>query len=86
MIVVVFTAVALFAVSRSICLTFGTSFLTRSLVAATCSDDIKNQNETDVDCGGACLQCSDGAACKINADCTSLHCSQSVCGKLLAIV
>lgn len=27
---------------------------TESVVDATCSDDIKNQDETDVDCGGVC--------------------------------
>lgn len=28
---------------------------------ATCSDGIKNQNETDIDCGGICTACQEGA-------------------------
>jgi Ricin-type beta-trefoil lectin domain-like len=47
---------------------------------ATCSDGIKNDLETDVDCGGrACAACADGARCVVNADCTSLDCLARVC-------
>jgi hypothetical protein len=27
------------------------------LIVATCTDGIRNQDETDIDCGGRCLQC-----------------------------
>jgi hypothetical protein len=51
-------------------------------VSATCFDGIKNQDETDIDCGGdTCTQCADNASCEGNNDCISLHCSSSVCSK-----
>ena len=28
-------------------------------IPATCSDNIKNQNETGIDCGGSCRACID---------------------------
>ena len=40
----------------------------------TCSDGIKNQNETDVDCGGSCQACANTKACKQNSDCLSFSC------------
>jgi hypothetical protein len=43
--------------------------------APTCSDTIKNQDETDVDCGGAtCGPCGDGKGCAAATDCTSGVC------------
>jgi hypothetical protein len=49
--------------------------------AASCSDGIKNQNETDIDCGGStvCSDCANGKTCLINADCLSNLCSGGVC-------
>lgn len=45
----------------------------------TCSDNIKNQDETDVDCGGSCSKnCSMGQSCKISTDCTSQYCSSGL--------
>src|SRR5207247_6436340 len=44
-------------------------------LAPTCSDGIKNQDETDVDCGGTiCSSCVDGATCNVPAGCTSAQC------------
>jgi len=38
--------------------------------APTCNDSIKNQDETDIDCGGSiCPQCEDGKICKTDNDC-----------------
>jgi hypothetical protein len=37
--------------------------------AAYCWDGLKNGQETDVDCGGTCPQCSNGRACLCDADC-----------------
>ena len=46
----------------------------------TCTDGIQNQDETDVDCGGAnCGACADGLMCLVNADCTSGSCTGGVC-------
>jgi len=35
----------------------------------TCSDGIKNSDETDVDCGGHCGKCAPDKQCLVNADC-----------------
>ncbi|MDD5431287.1 MAG: prepilin-type N-terminal cleavage/methylation domain-containing protein [Candidatus Pacebacteria bacterium] len=48
--------------------------------AESCSDSIKNQDETDVDCGGdICDTCANGLTCSDNNDCTSGNCSAGVC-------
>lgn len=39
-----------------------------------CSDGLKNQDETDVDCGGSCMPCAEGKACLISSDCASGWC------------
>ncbi len=41
----------------------------------TCSDNIKNQDETDIDCGGRCGSCTNGRSCLINFDCQSNYCN-----------
>src|SRR5205807_154356 len=46
----------------------------------TCNDGIKNQGESDIDCGGAnCTKCDDGKACGGIGDCKSNLCVASVC-------
>jgi len=45
----------------------------------TCSDGIKNQKETDVDCGGPCKPCSLGKFCSANSDCESGYCYNGRC-------
>jgi hypothetical protein len=37
----------------------------------TCSDDTRNGDETDVDCGGSCAPCALGQSCAIDADCAA---------------
>ena len=50
------------------------------LVPVTCSDGIKNQNETDIDCGGLiCSKCNNTMACKNNSDCISNSCENRTC-------
>ena len=50
------------------------------LVKATCSDGIKNQDETDVDCGGSvCGKCANTKACQANEDCISSECVDNIC-------
>jgi hypothetical protein len=40
--------------------------------APTCTDKVKNQDETDADCGGSCsTKCGDGKNCKLDADCAN---------------
>lgn len=45
----------------------------------TCTDDVKNQNETDVDCGGVCTPCANGMGCLVDADCASGECQNGLC-------
>jgi hypothetical protein len=46
----------------------------------TCSDGVKNGDETDVDCGGpTCGKCANGKACKMRSDCQQDVCLGSVC-------
>jgi len=45
-----------------------------------CSDAAQNQDETDVDCGGAvCFTCTDGLACIGDTDCDSDFCELGAC-------
>jgi hypothetical protein len=49
--------------------------------APTCSDRIKNSDETDIDCGGHCGKCPAGKACIIGVDCIFGTCtSDHTCG------
>ena len=42
---------------------------------ASCTDDTKNGDETDVDCGGSCpTKCADDDTCALDADCSSGFC------------
>jgi hypothetical protein len=46
-----------------------------STVVETCSDSVKNQDETDVDCGGViCAPCPITKYCLANDDCTTHRC------------
>jgi hypothetical protein len=55
-----------------------TSFVCTAQVcaAATCTDNVKNGTEVDIDCGGAdCAPCADGKLCGAASDCASSVCS-----------
>ena len=53
---------------------------TITTATATCSDGIKNQDETDIDCGGKiCQKCGGGKTCYITADCISQTCMGGIC-------
>ena len=45
----------------------------------SCSDGIKNLDETDVDCGGHCPACVQGKSCNLNRDCLTALCKKNVC-------
>jgi hypothetical protein len=47
--------------------------------APSCSDGVKNQTETDVDCGGSCGPCADGKSCKSATDCNLALCTGGKC-------
>ncbi|MCA9879178.1 MAG: hypothetical protein KC442_15410 [Thermomicrobiales bacterium] len=45
----------------------------------TCTDSLKNGDETDVDCGGSCPRCANGLVCDSRDDCASALCVDSRC-------
>ncbi len=47
----------------------------RCMAAPRCNDGIKNQDESDIDCGGGCSGCGLGKRCDNNNDCSSGYCS-----------
>ena len=47
--------------------------------AATCRDGVRNGDETDLDCGGACPPCDDGHGCGTPGDCASGVCDGETC-------
>ena len=47
--------------------------------ACRCNDGAVNGFETDVDCGGVCDGCPDGAGCAVGSDCTSGVCEAMIC-------
>jgi hypothetical protein len=47
-----------------------------------CQDGVRNNAETDVDCGGAqCPPCADGRRCSRDTDCKTGHCERRRCEK-----
>ncbi len=60
------------------------NFCTNSRCAqASCTDDVKNGLETDIDCGANCQKCDKDKKCKVTRDCTSgLACSFGKCQDL----
>jgi hypothetical protein len=54
-------------------------------IAGSCSDDIQNGGESDVDCGGpaelGCRPCDPGSACSDGSDCASGVCEETACGE-----
>lgn len=45
-----------------------------------CGDGIKDEAETDIDCGGPdCGKCADGNACLTSSDCAGGHCGALMC-------
>lgn len=49
-------------------------------VVASCGDNLKNNGESDKDCGGPnCGACIDGKTCGGNSDCLSQVCSSGIC-------
>lgn len=46
----------------------------------TCNDGVKNQDETDIDCGGKhCTQCIENQSCLLGRDCTTGYCDSNTC-------
>ena len=49
------------------------------LALAACDDGIRNQDESDVDCGVSCRSCSTGKKCTQNYECSSRTCQNGIC-------
>ncbi|PKN54359.1 MAG: hypothetical protein CVU56_27005, partial [Deltaproteobacteria bacterium HGW-Deltaproteobacteria-14] len=47
--------------------------------AASCTDTLRNGDESAVDCGGSCPACGDGLGCATGADCVSRVCTDGAC-------
>nr|MBA3500495.1 hypothetical protein [Deltaproteobacteria bacterium] len=45
----------------------------------SCTDGIKNGQETDVDCGGSCDGCANGKVCSTGPDCENGICTGGAC-------
>ena len=46
----------------------------------SCSDSVRNGDDTDVDCGGStCPQCTDTNVCSVRSDCISGVCASNIC-------
>ena len=55
--------------------------------APTCSDGIKNQDETDEDCGGeTCGKCADTKVCNTASDCVSGVCKSNTCQGTVTVI
>jgi hypothetical protein len=52
---------------------------TNTVCNPTCDDGVRNQGESDADCGGPCLPCAVGKHCDSNSDCRSGDCSGIDC-------
>ena len=61
------------------CLTNYCDPTTRICAEASCSDAVKNGQETGKDCGGSCDPCAEGESCKEDQDCVSGTCSFGFC-------
>ncbi|MBI2128638.1 hypothetical protein HYU07_00215 [Candidatus Woesearchaeota archaeon] len=52
----------------------------KKCINQTCSDNVKNNDETDKDCGGSnCPKCHVGKTCLISRDCATNYCLNSQC-------
>ena len=49
------------------------------LPRSTCTDGVRNGDETDIDCGGSCARCVNGRRCAVSNDCASGLCSNQTC-------
>jgi hypothetical protein len=46
---------------------------------SACYNGEQDSGESDIDCGGTCAACKDGAKCFENSDCESRNCNESIC-------
>ena len=53
--------------------------ISKTCALPSCSDRVKNDEESDVDCGGTCTKCALNKACISQDDCESGYCAYKVC-------
>jgi hypothetical protein len=69
-------------VTSADCATGASCDVTHTCVAASCTNGVKDNSETDTDCGGPnCGPCPDLEMCQANADCIDKLCSGNICSK-----
>jgi hypothetical protein len=56
-----------------------TTMASTSSGGGSCDDNVKDGEESDVDCGGSCTGCAIGKTCKQNTDCDSGVCTSGQC-------
>ena len=44
-----------------------------------CTNDVRDLPESDLDCGGTCSPCLEGASCRVGEDCTTGSCIDGAC-------
>ncbi|CAF1412356.1 unnamed protein product [Adineta steineri] len=60
-----------------------TASMTTSITVSKCIDRIKNEDETDIDCGGSrCPKCNNIMNCNDDSDCISSYCKNKKCNPI----
>jgi hypothetical protein len=59
--------------------TTATATISVAFGAASCTDGVKNNSESDVDCGGLCKPCQVGQSCTAQRECGDGACDAGVC-------
>ncbi|MCK4500307.1 hypothetical protein KAU11_07405 [Candidatus Babeliales bacterium] len=49
------------------------------MASNTCKNNLLDDGETDIDCGGYCLPCESGKVCLSDFDCQSAYCQDGIC-------
>ena len=45
----------------------------------SCYNDVLDEDESDIDCGGSCSPCPAGSTCEVDSDCESKNCKDGIC-------
>ena len=64
---------------NGICYSEKVTTTTLMCAVPSCINGLKDQDETDVDCGGSCIQCEDNRRCATDADCKNNYCYNGIC-------
>ncbi|MBI2629773.1 right-handed parallel beta-helix repeat-containing protein [Candidatus Pacearchaeota archaeon] len=46
-------------------------------VETSCSNELMDGRESDIDCGGSCKKCNEGKKCETNIDCENNYCNEN---------